>query len=646
MQRKNLVKTIIIVVLLGWSFWKLYPSIRLPSLSAEEVQQLKLEGKYDDLVDNAIKLGLDLQGGIYLVLEVDLAQLAERMATRKDENFERIWEQCTSLSAQNPDQDFFQILVQQFASAGITLNRYFGTRLDDDAKILEILNTEANDAIDRSLQILRNRIDQFGVAEPNFQKRGDRRIIVELPGIEEIERAKALIGKTAQLEFKMMIDNDITSEVLRKIDTAVKKNRPAFDTSRAETDASETPTDTTAADTTRRDVITAEDLFGPVATETISEEDSAVAEKDTTRLAVNQEFFAENPFLALLFDFRGQGGEIGVPQANRYAVEKILSDPDLQKVIPGDAEFLWSSKSIPFRDDSFWQLYMVKKEPGLTGKYLTDADVQIGGGGSFQTAGQAVVQFELNSEGARTFARLTGANVGKRMAIVLDDNVYSAPVIRSKIPRGSGVIEGIDDMKEAQEIAIVLRAGALPAPVKIIEERTVGPSLGADSIEKGTKSAVIGFVVVVLFMLVYYRMSGAIADIALMMNMLFVFAVLAGFGFTLTLPGVAGIILTIGMAVDANVLIFERIREEIRSGKTVRSAIDNGYARAFSAILDANVTTLISAVVLYQFGTGPIRGFALTLSIGILSSLFTALVVSRVVFDFLTSRFVFKKLSI
>jgi preprotein translocase subunit SecD len=361
---------------------------------------------------------------------------------------------------------------------------------------------------------------------------------------------------------------------------------------------------------------------------------------------VNQEFFAENPFLALLFDFRGQGGEIGVPQANRYAVEKILSDPDLQKVIPGDAEFLWSSKSIPFRDDFFWQLYMVKEEPGLTGKYLTDADVQIGGGGSFQTAGQAVVQFELNSEGARTFARLTGANVGKRMAIVLDDNVYSAPVIRSKIPRGSGVIEGIDDMKEAQEIAIVLRAGALPAPVKIIEERTVGPSLGADSIEKGTKSAAIGFIVVVLFMLVYYRMSGAIADLALLMNMVFVFAVLAGFGFTLTLPGVAGIILTIGMAVDANVLIFERIREEIRSGKTVRSAIDNGYARAFSAILDANVTTLISAVVLYQFGTGPIRGFALTLSIGILSSLFTALVVSRVVFDFLTSRFVFKKLSI
>ena len=231
------------------------------------------------------------------------------------------------------------------------------------------------------------------------------------------------------------------------------------------------------------------------------------------------------------------------------------------------------------------------------------------------------------------------------MAIVLDDNVYSAPVIRSKI-RGSGVIEGIDEMKEAQEIAIVLRAGALPAPVQIIEERTVTASLGEDSIRKGTTSAIVGFVLVVIFMLIYYKLSGIVANIALLMNLVVIFAILAYFHATLTLPGVAGIILTIGMAVDSNVLIFERVREELRSGKTVRAAIDTGYAKALSAILDANVTTLISAAVLYQFGTGPIRGFALTLSIGILVSLFTSLIVTRVIFDFLTSKFSFKTLSI
>ncbi|RKY89418.1 protein translocase subunit SecD, partial [candidate division KSB1 bacterium] len=288
----------------------------------------------------------------------------------------------------------------------------------------------------------------------------------------------------------------------------------------------------------------------------------------------------------------------------------------------------------------------VKKEPELTGKYLNDADVQIGGGSSLASAGQPVVTMKMNSEGAKIFARVTGANVGRRLAIVLDNKVYSAPRINTKIPHGNAIIEGMADMKEAKDLAIVLRAGALPAPVKIIEERTVGPSLGADSIRKGTKSAIIGLILVIVFMMIYYRLSGLIADIALVMNLIIILAVLAGFHFTLTLPGVAGIILTIGMAVDANVLIFERIREELRTGKTIRASIDAGYSRAFTTILDANITTLITAIVLYQFGTGPIRGFALTLSIGILSSMFTALVVTRLIFDYITEKFALRKLSI
>ncbi|HHM24063.1 MAG TPA: protein translocase subunit SecD [Bacteroidetes bacterium] len=640
MARKNLVKILIILAILAWSFWKLYPTVYLQTLSPEEIDKLKLEGKYDKLQANAIKRGLDLQGGIYMVLEVDLPQLVTDLAKNKDETFYEIINECKEELKKNPDARFLDIMLQKFRERKIPLNRYFGTRLDSDEDIIKQLDKEANDAIDRSLQILRNRVDQFGVSEPNIQKRGNRRIVVELPGIQNIERAKDLIGKTALLEFRMLIDPDVTTEVLKKIDEAVKAKRQKGKVPEELSKEKPKPEQETAKkDTTKEETIRAEDLFG-------GKTDTTATAEDTTALEVNKEFFQEHPFLSLLRDFRSQGGEIAVPQKNRYAVEKILSDPDIQKLIPPDAEFLWSAKPIPYRDDYYWQLYLVKKEPELTGKYLTDAKVQIGSASSFQSAGKPIVAFQLNSEGARIFARVTGANINKRMAIVLDRHVYSAPVIRSKIPRGSGIIEGIGDMQEAQEIAIVLRAGALPAPVHIIEERTVGPSLGADSIRKGTQSAIIGLIIVVLFMIFYYRLGGVIADVALIMNLIIILAVLAGFHFTLTLPGVAGIILTIGMAVDANVLIFERIREELRAGKTVRAAIDTGYSRAFSAILDANVTTLITAVVLYQFGTGPIRGFALTLSIGILTSMFTALVVTRVIFDYLTSKFQIKKLAI
>ncbi len=261
-------------------------------------------------------------------------------------------------------------------------------------------------------------------------------------------------------------------------------------------------------------------------------------------------------------------------------------------------------------------------------------------------AGQAEVHLTLNSEGGKKFARITGANVGKFLAIVLDNKVASAPRIKEKIPSGTARIDGLDDIQEAKDLQIVLRAGALPARLESIEERTVGPSLGKDSIHKGQYSAMIGLALVIIFMVIYYKLSGAIADVALILNIIFVMAVLAAFHATLTLPGVAGIILTIGMAVDANVLIFERIREELRSGKTIRAAIDAGYGRAFITILDANITTLLTAIVLYQFGTGPIQGFAVTLMIGIIASMFTAIVVTRFIFDYITSKHELKQLSI
>ncbi|MBC8278266.1 MAG: protein translocase subunit SecD, partial [FCB group bacterium] len=296
--------------------------------------------------------------------------------------------------------------------------------------------------------------------------------------------------------------------------------------------------------------------------------------------------------------------------------------------------------------NKYYSLYYLKKEPELTGAYLRDAQVQIGSGSSPGSAGLPTVSFELNRQGARIFSRVTGANTEKFLAIVLDEKVHMAPRIKTKIPDGRGIIEGSSDMEEARDLAIVLRAGALPAPVDIIEERTVGPSLGHDSVSQGTVSGLSGLAVVILFMIWYYRLGGIIADLALMLNLVFVMSILAGFHGTLTLPGIAGIILTIGMAVDANVLIFERIREELRTGKTVKASIDAGYSRAIVTILDANVTTLIAAVVLYQFGSGPMRGFALTLMIGIIASMFTAIVVTRAVFDWITGRFTLKTLKI
>ncbi len=290
------------------------------------------------------------------------------------------------------------------------------------------------------------------------------------------------------------------------------------------------------------------------------------------------------------------------------------------------------------------EVYLVNKDPELTGETIVDARQQISS--DIGTAGRFEVSLTFNREGARIFSRVTGANIGKPLAIILDRRVQSAPVIQAKIRDGRARITGLGSLEEAQDLAIVLRAGALPAPLKLLEERTVGPSLGKDSIEKGTYSAVLGLLLVVLFMMVYYKFSGFVADIALILNIVIILGIMSVFHATLTLPGIAGIILTIGMAVDANVLIFERIREELDKGKTVLASLEEGYSRALSAIIDANITTLIAAIVLYNFGTGPIKGFALTLMIGILGSMVTAIFITRTIFEVLIAKRIIRRLSI
>ena len=579
--------------------------------------------------EGAIKLGLDLQGGMHLVLEVNLVQLMHDIAKNKDASFDEIMSQVSKQLEANPDADFETVVLDAFQSRDIPMARYFGDPRQSDREILRLLRKQADEAVNLTLTTLRNRVDEFGVSEPNITKQGARRIVVELPGVQDAARARSLIGRTALLEFKMVAPQEVTAKVIREIDTYLSKK---LKEEGAFTDQPSTSTPLTPNEKTATDESSTEQMF------------SESSEQDTASSELQQQLNEDRPFSGLMSLYQQS---IVVPAADRTTVEKFLGREDVKAIIPPEYEFAWGHKSFEGRDGkTYWYLYLLKSRAELTGSALTDAQLSIGGGSGAVDAGAAVVNLTMNREGARKFARITESNVGKYMAIVLDGKVHMAPVIKTRIPDGRAVIEGSDTVEEASDLAVVLRAGALPAPVEIIEERTVGPSLGADSIHAGTSSAFIGFALVVLFMIFYYRGSGIIADIALMLNVLFLMAVLAGFGFTLTLPGIAGIILTIGMAVDANVLIYERVREELRAGKTVWNALKNGYDRAFITILDANVTTLIAGVVLYQFGTGPIRGFALTLMIGIVSSMFTALVVSRAIFDWITHTWTIKKLSI
>lgn len=608
----------------------------------------------------AIKRGLDLQGGMHLVLEVDLVQLLQNLARQRDGILERILQQVENELTLDPTADFNALITDEFDREDIKLSQYFGEAGESNAVILDYLAKQAEDAINRSLEILRNRIDQFGVSEPSIQKQGGRRIVLELPGVQDPARARDLIGRTALLEFKLLVEGEDTRLVLDNIDKhlsevqklAEKKDKAApgeFEVIDEEASSS------AAVDKPEKAV--KEELAAGADTDEAALDLSAALEgdsgaADTEGLGAEEFDIGEVPFSSLLRGMQGRN-DIFVPGENIREVRALLADPEVAKQIPPGTQFLWSAKPELVGDGNEYQiLYHVKSNPELTGSALSDAQVSISSGyDNPGSAGKPEVSLTLNRSGARTFSRITGANIGKRLAIVLDEKIHMAPVIQSKIPNGRARISGTADVDEASDIAIVLRAGALPTSVVIEEERTVGPSLGRDSIRKGTYSAIVGLILVCIFMMIYYGFSGMIANTALILNIVLIFAGLAffgsmGMGATLSLPGIAGIILTIGMAVDANVLIFERIREELETGKTVWHAIAAGYDRAFTTILDANVTTLIAALVLLQFGTGPIKGFAVTLSIGIGCSLFTSIVVTRLIFDYITSRRKLTRLSI
>ncbi|NUO17962.1 protein translocase subunit SecD [bacterium] len=579
----------------------------------------------------AIKRGLDLQGGMYLVLEVDLLELLQNSAKGKDDQYEALIREITP-AAKSADADVFSALAQAAKRMNVSLNRYWGDAGQTDDEIISSLRETSDDAVDRSLEILRNRVDQFGVSEPSISKLGSRRIALELPGVKDPLRARELVGRTALLEFKLLAETERAQQVLLALDEAIAKRMRGDTTTVATTDtltADSLKADTLASDTTKSDTVqSAEDLF---------------AENDTTLGDTSAS--ATNPLLSLLV---GGTGDILVPSENRGKVMRYLSSHEYKRFIPGDLEFLWSARPEKIGTDQkeYWRLYVVKSRAEMTGEKLADARSSIGSGYDPEQSGKPIVQIEFTRDGGRVFSRVTGANVGNRLGIVLDDKVYMAPNLREKISGGSAVITGLDDVEEARDIAIVLRAGALPASVTVAEERTVGPSLGQDSVDAGKLCLIVSFVAVILFMIWYYKGSGLIADLAMIFNLFLLMGALAMFQFTLTMPGIAGIILTIGMAVDANVLIFERIREELRAGKSVRAAIDTGFSRALLTIIDSNTTTAIAGVVLLIYGTGAIKGFALTLTVGILINMFTSVFLTRLVYDLYTSGRQLKTLSV
>lgn len=579
----------------------------------------------------AIKRGLDLQGGMYLVLEVDLLELLQNSAKGKDEQYEALIREVTP-AAKSADADVFAALSSTAKRMNISLNRYWGDAAQTDDEIISTLRETSDDAVDRSLEILRNRVDQFGVSEPSISKLGSRRIALELPGVKDPLRARELVGRTALLEFKLLAETERAQQVLLALDEAIARRQRGDTTSTATADsltADSLKSDTLASDTSKTDSAqAAEELF---------------AEADTTLGDTSAS--ATNPLLSLLV---GGTGDILVPTENRGKVMRYLSSLEYKRHIPSDLEFLWSARPEKIGTDvkEYWRLYVVKSRAEMTGEKLADARSSIGSGYDPEQSGKPIVQIEFTRDGGRVFSRVTGANVGSRLGIVLDDKVYMAPNLREKISGGSAVVTGLDNVEEARDIAIVLRAGALPASVTVAEERTVGPSLGQDSVEAGQLCLIISFVAVILFMVWYYKGSGLIADLAMIFNLFLLMGALAMFQFTLTMPGIAGIILTIGMAVDANVLIFERIREELRAGKSVRAAIDTGFSRALLTIIDSNTTTAIAGVVLLIYGTGAIKGFALTLTVGILINMFTSVFLTRLVYDLYTSGRQLKTLSV
>ncbi len=579
-----------IVVFLGLTLFYLFPTLQwnleqrhMADMTESERIQYQAENmeKLQRLQEQSLSLGLDLQGGMYVTLEIGTPRLVLELASDYADDY---LEDVISVAAERALQqrtDFIDEFVNEFETRDpdAMLSRYYRsdaeniTRRSTNAEITTYLKDQRDEAVTRAMEIIRSRVDRFGVTEPSILQQGTNRIVVELPGVDDEERVRDLLRGTARLEFRMVAEPDEINAAKQQVINYFQDNQEELE---------ELGEDNLL------------DVFNPNGR--------------------NQYVF----------------GYAAGPDTS--VVNTLLQKEDVQRLIPRNTTLMWGAQ--PFASDGgidLFELIAVRSQIELTGDVISEARVAFD-----PTTNAAEVSMTMDSEGARRWARITGANIGRPVAIALDGYIFSYPTVQNQINNGRSSITGLGGVREAEDLVNILLSGALPAPLDIVEERTVGASLGEASIKAGLYSTLFGLTVVALFMIVYYRTGGAIADLALILNIIFILGILAAFQATLTLPGMAGIVLTIGMAVDANVLIFDRIREEMRGGKTLRAAIDNGYSNAMSAIIDANVTTFFVAIILYSFGVGPIKGFAVTLMAGIVASLFSAIVITRVIVDYLT----------
>ena len=601
-----------------------------------------------------IGLGLDLKGGMNVILEVSVPDVIMALADHKevsDENFRRAVEQATKEAA-NSQSDFITLFVKDYKTLapGKPLAEIFATQQlrdkvttqSNDKEVERILRAEVKSAIDNSYNVLRTRIDRFGVVQPNIQalEGQEGRIMVEMPGVKEPERVRKLLQGSANLEFWETYNSN---EIVPFLNTLDRKLAAVEDTQKAEADTTvqnaqaEVTTDTTQVAQADADTAKAakNDLAAVVGGDGEEKADKVLSAAEIEKLR------KQHPLLSRLQLVQGAYGCVVGYAAKRDmdAISELLQTPEAKEVLPADLRLKWGVKGIgEGASADVYELYAIKVTE-RNGRAPLEGDVVTDANDTFDEHGRPSVSMKMNVDGARRWAALTKANLHRSVAIVLDDNVYSAPTVQSEITGGNSSITGSFTAEETRDLANVLKSGKMPAPAKIVSEEIVGPSLGAESIQQGIWSCVIAFVILMIYMVTMYgAVPGMVANAALILNLFFTVGILTSFQAALTMSGIAGMVLTLGMAVDANVLIYERTKEELRAGKKVREALEAGYKNAFSAIFDSNLTSLITAVILYNFGTGPIRGFATTLFIGICVSFFTAVFLTRVLYTEMMNR--------
>lgn len=699
-MKKVIGKILIIVVPVVASILLLWPTYRAAELSKlqnEAFQRAKNAKTQNDSIAvienfekqygpallsakaNRLKLGLDLRGGMYVTLEVDVVRLLEESAQRDaiDETLTEVLN-TTKKDAGLSDQDVIDIFLKYFNQIAKPKRKFLSDYFDfggkesvaeTEDKIIEKLKENEKDAVDQAMQVIRQRIDKYGISEPTIQKIGSRRILLELPGVTNEAEMSQLLQTTARLEFKLVRCNEALVSSFYKIDQYLAKeakNKKA--TGDVTTDSQKPQTDSTlksdnatvkSTDSTAKNDVATDSTKQDTTKAQVSKSDTANPYAGLNETETKKRYLEDHPFTQLFDSYFVYEERNRRPDLINYAInnfpkgdynfqifettlkhfQRIIARKDIQDMLPYGIELLLSAKPQLYKDQKTgkqikaFNFYGLKRESEMTGDVITNAVATYD-----PTNNQPIVNMSMDNDGSDKWAQITGANIKKRIAIVLDGQVYSAPVVNQKIVGGSSQITGMENAEEAKLLKIVLKAGALKAPVQMIEKRIVGPSLGEDSIRSGLTAFLIAILLVILFMSVYYVNAGFIAILAVIINITMIVAIMAAFQGTLSLPGIAGIILTLGMAVDANILIYERVREELFRGRSLRSAIDEGFSKALTAIIDTHLTTFITGLILYFVGTGPIQGFAMTLMIGVLCTLFTAILVTRAMFEVVMSR--------